>query len=136
METGCRLYARVGRWTSEKIEESRCQRVQGSLLPAICDSSLIQTARKPSYSCRDTSEKLGSCDGVNDMLKRSVVCTHVRNAMSGILITLHFSTRSWWNSQENLFSSPLSSRLMSDFRDGLASGGSSSSSRSLSDKYP
>ena len=130
---------RVGRWTLGTVGGYCHERVWRSLRFVICDSHEIQTVRTLLRSCKGTSETLGTYDDdVNEMMEGLLVCAHVTNAMSGILTIFPFSTRSSCSSERILLSSP----RLANGSNGLLvfldeeTFSSSSSSRSLSEKYP
>ena len=132
----------AGRWILE-MDEGPCHPLgQRFLRFVICDLLQTQTTRTLSHPYRDTSEKLGTWNTINVVLRGSLTVTHVTNAMSGILTTFPFSTCSSYSSQAIFSSAEVANRsdgrTFSDLFVCLMDGGfsSSSSSRSLSERYP
>jgi len=127
---------RVGKWTLETAGGPDHRRVWRFQRFVTCDFLQTQTVRTRSHPCRDTSERLETCGHINEMLERLLDCTHVTSATSGILTTFPLSTRSSRSSGRVPLSSPGVLNRSSLVRLHETTFSSSSSSRSLSDKYP
>ena len=78
-----RLCPRAGRWTLGMVEGPCRRRGWRSLRFATCDSRRTQTVRTLSHSCRDIPKMLETCDEINEILDKCLVCSrherHVRD---------------------------------------------------------
>ena len=144
-----RPYPQVGRLTSMTAGVLRHHGNRRILPSATCGFLLTQTARTLSRPCTDTSKMRGTCDEINKTPKKVLGPTHVTNATSGILTTFPCSTHSSWSPQILLPWSEIAGKWDGPSPDRIAllvtfcgilelarRAVSSSSSRSLSEKYP
>ena len=135
------LYLQVDRWTSGMVEGPYRQGDWRFLRFEIDDSHLTQTVQNLSRSCRGTSKMLGTWNDINELKMDSIARTHVTSAISGILTTFPLLTLSSRISHPNVSSPGIakgSDGGTSDLTVCLSEKTflSSSSSRSLSDRYP
>ena len=136
-----RPYPQVGRLTSMTAGVLRHHGNRRILPSATCGFLLTQTARTLSRPCTDTSKMRGTCDEINKTLKKVLGPTHVTNATSGILTTFPCSTHSSWSPQSLLPRFEIAGKWDEPSPDRIAflltrRAVSSSSSRSLSEKFP